>query len=121
MPIQHILLVDDSKTELAYLSDLLAKRGFTVRTAENGEDAMKRLAEGKPDLILMDVVMPGIGGIAAARAIVRSHPDEVILLLSADDPAGYLGSERLGDGVACLRKQDLSPDALRRIWNQPRD
>ena len=45
MPIQHILLVDDSKTELAYLSDLLAKKGFTVRTAENGEDAMKRLAE----------------------------------------------------------------------------
>ena len=71
MPIQHILLVDDSKTELAYLSDLLAKRGFTVRTAENGEDAMKRLAEGKPDLILMDVVMPGQNGFQLTRAITR--------------------------------------------------
>ena len=72
MPIQHILLVDDSKTELAYLSDLLAKRGFTVRTAENGEDAMKRLAEGKPDLILMDVVMPGQNGFQLTRSISRT-------------------------------------------------
>jgi twitching motility two-component system response regulator PilH len=71
MPIQHILLVDDSKTELAYLSDLLAKRGFTVRTAENGEEAMKRLAEGKPDLILMDVVMPGTNGYQLTRTITR--------------------------------------------------
>ena len=73
MPIQHILLVDDSKTELAYLSDLLAKRGFTVRTAENGEDAMKRLAEGKPDLILMDVVMPGLNGYQATRTLTRDE------------------------------------------------
>ena len=45
MPIQKILLVDDSKTELHHLSELLGKRGFEVRTAENGEDAMKRLGE----------------------------------------------------------------------------
>ena len=44
---------------------------FTVRTAENGEDAMKRLAEGKPDLILMDVVMPGTNGYQLTRSITR--------------------------------------------------
>ena len=71
MPIQHILLVDDSKTELFHLSDLLTKKGFTVRTAENGEEAMKRLAEAKPDLILMDVVMPGTNGYQLTRAITR--------------------------------------------------
>ena len=71
MPIHKILLVDDSKTELHALSDLLTKRGFTVRTAENGEEAMKRLAEEKPDLILMDVVMPGQNGYQATRAIKR--------------------------------------------------
>ena len=62
MPIQKILLVDDSKTELHFLSELLTKRGYAVRTAENGEEAMRRLAEEKPDLILMDVVMPGKNG-----------------------------------------------------------
>ena len=71
MAIQQILLVDDSKTELFHLSDLLAKRGFTVRTAENGDEAMRKLAEGKPDLILMDVVMPGTNGYQLTRAITR--------------------------------------------------
>ncbi len=71
MAIKNILLVDDSKTELHFMSELLAKRGFSVRTAENGEDAMRKLEEGKPDLILMDVVMPGQNGFQLTRAITR--------------------------------------------------
>jgi twitching motility two-component system response regulator PilH len=71
MPIHKILIVDDSKTELHFLSDLLSKRGYVVRTAENGEDAMRRLAEDKPDLILMDVVMPGQNGFQLTRSITR--------------------------------------------------
>ncbi|MES2889310.1 MAG: response regulator [Pseudomonadota bacterium] len=71
MAIHNILLVDDSKTELHHLSDLLSKRGYSVRTAENGEEAMRRLAEFKPDLILMDVVMPGQNGFQLTRAITR--------------------------------------------------
>lgn len=73
MPIQNILLVDDSKTELHLLSDILTQKGFTVRTAENGEEAMRRLAEAKPDLILMDVVMPGQNGFQLTRAITRDE------------------------------------------------
>jgi twitching motility two-component system response regulator PilH len=71
MPIQNILLVDDSKTELHLLSDMLSKQGYSVRTAENGEEAMRRLSEAKPDLILMDVVMPGTNGFQLTRAITR--------------------------------------------------
>ena len=71
MTIQNILLVDDSKTELHFMSDLLGKRGFTVRTAENAEEAMRRLGEETPDLILMDVVMPGQNGFQLTRSITR--------------------------------------------------
>jgi len=71
MTIQKVLLVDDSKTELHYLSEILLKRGYVVRTAENGEEAMQRLAEEKPDLILMDVVMPGQNGFQLTRSITR--------------------------------------------------
>ena len=71
MPIQKILVVDDSKTELHHLSEILGKRGYTVRTAENGEEALRRLAEEKPDLVLMDVVMPGQNGFQLTRAITR--------------------------------------------------
>ncbi len=71
MPIHKILVVDDSKTELYHLTEVLGKRGYTVRTAENGEEAMRRLAEEKPDLILMDVVMPGQNGFQLTRTITR--------------------------------------------------
>jgi twitching motility two-component system response regulator PilH len=71
MPIHKVLVVDDSKTELMYLTDLLQKNGMSVRTAENADDAFRRLAEDKPDLILMDVVMPGQNGFQLTRAITR--------------------------------------------------
>ena len=71
MTIQKVLVIDDSKTELMALTDILQRQGMQVRTAENGEDAMKRLAEDKPDLILMDVVMPGQNGFQLTRAISR--------------------------------------------------
>ncbi|REM69305.1 response regulator, partial [Mycobacterium tuberculosis] len=71
MPIRKILVVDDSKTELVFLTDLLQKNGFAVKTAENADDAMRRLEEEHPDLILMDVVMPGQNGFQLTRAIAR--------------------------------------------------
>lgn len=73
MSIQKILLVDDSKTELHHLSELLGKRGYQVRTAENGDEALRRLSEDKPDLILMDVVMPGQNGFQLTRSITRNE------------------------------------------------
>jgi twitching motility two-component system response regulator PilH len=71
MAIHKVLVVDDSKTEIMYMTDILVKNGFAVRSAENAEDAFKRLAEEKPDLILMDVVMPGQNGFQLTRAISR--------------------------------------------------
>ncbi|MEY2873433.1 MAG: hypothetical protein RLZZ373_804 [Pseudomonadota bacterium] len=71
MPIHNILLVDDSRTELHVLTDLLVRQGFRVRTAENGDEALRRIAEEKPDLILMDVVMPGQNGFQLTRTITR--------------------------------------------------
>jgi twitching motility two-component system response regulator PilH len=74
MPIQKVLIVDDSKTELMFLTELLQRNGMDVRTAQGADDAFKRLAEDKPDLILMDVVMPGQNGFQLTRAISRT-PD----------------------------------------------
>ena len=71
MSIRNVLIVDDSKTELMFLSEMLKKAGFAVTTAENAEDAQRKLDQGKPDLILMDVVMPGQNGFQLTRAISR--------------------------------------------------
>jgi twitching motility two-component system response regulator PilH len=71
MAVQKILVVDDSKTELYYLRDLLAKAGYSVTTAESAEQCFAALADDKPDLILMDVVMPGQNGFQITRAVSR--------------------------------------------------
>jgi twitching motility two-component system response regulator PilH len=72
--IQKILIVDDSPTERYYLTDILVKQGFSVTSAENGEDALLKIKADKPQLILMDVVMPGANGFQVTRAIARD-PD----------------------------------------------
>ncbi len=72
MPIHKVLIIDDSKTELMFMTDLLQRNGMTVRTAQGAEDAFKRLADEKPELILMDVVMPGQNGFQLTRAINRT-------------------------------------------------
>lgn len=71
MAIQKVLIVDDSPTERYYLTDILVTNGFTVTTAENGEEAFAKIRLEKPDLILMDVVMPGQNGFQVTRAIAR--------------------------------------------------
>ena len=72
MAIHKVLIVEDSKTETMFLMDLLQKNGYSVRSAGNAEDAFKRLSEEKPDLILMDVVMPGQNGFQLTRSINRT-------------------------------------------------
>jgi twitching motility two-component system response regulator PilH len=71
MAIKKILIVDDSPTERHVLNDLLTKAGYDVVASDNGEDAIQKAKQLKPDLILMDVVMPGLNGFQATRAISR--------------------------------------------------
>ncbi|MCY7308264.1 MAG: response regulator [Rhodoferax sp.] len=72
MAVRTVLIVDDSKTELMFLTDVLQKNALTVRTAQSADEAFKRLAEERPDLILMDVVMPGQNGYQLTRSISRN-------------------------------------------------
>jgi len=71
MAIKNILVVDDSPTDRQYMLETLAKKGFQVVTAESGEDAIVKAKAELPDLILMDVVMPGLNGYQATRQITR--------------------------------------------------
>ena len=71
MPVRKILVVDDSPTDRQFLLETLAKKGYQVVTAESGEDAIAKAKSELPDLILMDVVMPGLNGYQATRTITR--------------------------------------------------
>jgi twitching motility two-component system response regulator PilH len=71
MAIKRILVVDDSPTERAFLQGILVKKGYDVITADSGEDGIAKSKTDKPDLILMDVVMPGLNGFQATRQITK--------------------------------------------------
>jgi DNA-binding NarL/FixJ family response regulator len=116
----RVLVVDDNEAFRDVLRDLIAAApGFVLAgLACSGEAALDDLGRVSPQLVLMDVMMPGIGGVGATEVITRRDPDVVVLLLSVDDSAAYLAGERFGDGVASLRKQDLTPRELRQIWNR---
>lgn len=74
MTTAHILVVDDSPTDRHFLADLLTRHGYSVTTADNGESALLQIRSKRPDLVLMDVVMPGQNGFHATREIARD-PD----------------------------------------------
>ena len=71
MTIRKILIVDDSPTERHILANILTKNGYQVGVAECGEEALIKTKEGMPDLVLMDVVMPGLNGFQATRMITK--------------------------------------------------
>ena len=81
MSIRKILIVDDSPTERHVLNDMLTKSGYEVVASDNGEDAILKAKSLKPDLILMDVVMPGMNGFQATRAITRDEVTKNIPVL----------------------------------------
>jgi twitching motility two-component system response regulator PilH len=85
MAIQNILIVEDSKTETMFLEDLLRKNGYIVHSAENAAAAMACLLQNRPDLILMDVVMPGQNGFQLTRTITRTpaYADIPIILCTS--------------------------------------
>ncbi len=71
MAIKRILLVDDSATERHIIGEILTNAGFEVFLAEDGEKGVAQAKALKPDLIVMDVVMPGLNGFQATRAITK--------------------------------------------------
>jgi twitching motility two-component system response regulator PilH len=81
MPIKSILIVDDSATDRQFLSDLLAKNGFTVTTAQNAEEALAKAKQLRPDLVLMDIVMPGQNGFQATRALSKDEATKQIPII----------------------------------------
>jgi twitching motility two-component system response regulator PilH len=81
MAIKTILVVDDSPTDRQFLSELLSKNGFKVATADSAEDAMAKVKQSRPDLVLMDVVLPGQNGFQATRALTRDEATKSIPII----------------------------------------
>jgi two-component system invasion response regulator UvrY len=117
-PEVRVLTVDDQAVFRRVAHDVIdATPGFeSVGDAESGEEALSEVERLRPALVLLDVRMPGIGGIEAARRIAAAHPETVVVLISIEDFEEFGEDAHECGAVALLRKQDFRPGLLRSIW-----
>jgi len=95
----NILIVDDSPTEVHVFKTMLEKNGHTVNVAESGEEGIERAKEIIPDLVLMDIVMPGINGFQATRqlaTIEETASIPVIIVTTKDQETDKVWGIRQG-------------------------
>ena len=83
-----ILLVDDEAEIRELVGEFLGRRGYRIKTAASGEEGLASVRNGPPDLILLDVYMPGMTGVEMLRQVSRSHPKVGVIMLTAsqDEP-----------------------------------
>jgi len=104
----RLLIVDDDPDLLVLLADELRADGFEVQTARSGEEALRRLGQAWPDLLIIDLVMTGIDGLALAREI-KSQADLPMIVLSAIDA---------GDSKADLL-EEVAEDYVTKPYHYP--
>ncbi len=111
-----VLAVDDQDVFRRALRELIAATpGFEqVGEAASGVEALERVEELRPDLVLLDVRMPGMDGLETARRLARTTRPPVVVLISLDASAA---SPAACGAAAFLRKQQLSTATLRAVWS----
>jgi twitching motility two-component system response regulator PilH len=95
----RVLVVDDSPTELSQMKDMLEELGHDVMTADNGIDGVKLATNEQPDIVLMDIVMPGMNGFQATRQIWRGAETRhipVIIVSSKSQETDKVWGKRQG-------------------------
>jgi len=113
----RVLTVDDQELFLRVAEDVIAATaGFeSVGEAASGEEALDAVERLAPQLVLLDVRMPGLDGIEVAHRLATAHPETVVVLISIGERADLPAAARLND-VPLVRKQDFGPRLLRRLW-----
>lgn len=102
----NILIVDDSSAHLYAMSQLLEDDGYNVVTAQSGEEGVEKARQNKPDLILMDIVMPGMSGFKATRELAKDDDTKsipIIYVTTKDQETDKIWGMRQG-AVAYLTK-----------------
>jgi DNA-binding NarL/FixJ family response regulator len=117
MSVQVLICDDQAAFRVAAREVVNATQGFeVVGESETGEDSVEAAGRLHPDLVLMDVHLPGIDGLEASRRIRAADPNVAVLLLSTYDPEAFV--ERLsGSGaIAFIPKAAFGSDRLTEVW-----
>lgn len=114
----RVLIVDDQEPfRLAAETVVELTDGFdVVGHAETGEASVDMARELSPDLVLMDVNLPGIDGLEATRRILAERPETVVIVVSTYEPAEYEPRATEAGAAAYIPKSELEPDRLSDAW-----
>jgi DNA-binding NarL/FixJ family response regulator len=114
-----VLVVDDQLPfRLAARAVIRRADGFElVGEAASGEEAVAKAAELHPELVLMDINMPGINGIEATRQIVAREPTVVVFLCSTYELSDLPAEATTSGARAYINKEEMGPDVLARLWD----
>ena len=95
--LKKILVVDDEDDVRLFLQDFLAERDLQVDTAGSGQEAIDKTAAMLPDIILLDIMMPGMDGLECLRQIKSKHPNVAVVMITAlKDEARIANAKKLG-------------------------
>jgi two-component system invasion response regulator UvrY len=113
-----VWVVDDQASfRLAAAAAVAATENFAMAgDCQTGESAIELIPDGSAGIVLMDIHMPGMGGIEATRRIRAAHPELIVLLTSTYDVEDLPAEAADCGAAAYLHKEDLSPELLTRIW-----
>ena len=107
-----IMVVDDSPFASKQIQDVVEENGYeVVAYAANGEDGIKLYDEMHPDIVIMDIIMPGLDGLETAQILMKKHPDVKIMMLSSLCGASTLEEVR-GIGLKYLIPKPWEDDVL---------
>jgi DNA-binding NarL/FixJ family response regulator len=114
----RVLVVDDQAPfRLAMAAVVEATDGFVVvGTATSGEESLEMAAALRPDLVLMDVNLPGIDGVEATRRLLAGDPSPVVLLLSTYDEEAGADFVAESGAAGYVTKSEFGPDRLEAVW-----
>lgn len=113
----RVVTVDDQPAfRRAVAAVVHATPGFELAgEAASGEEGLTIVGRLQPDVVLLDVRMPGIDGVETARQLSAERPDLVIVLISVQEPGAAPGAHKCG-ADALVAKRDLAPALLRDLW-----
>jgi DNA-binding NtrC family response regulator len=105
---KSVLLADDDPEVRAVIAEYLESRDCRVRHAENGIDAMRELGKAPPDVLIIDLMMPRLGGLTALRLVAGSYPKtRLIVITGADDSTLFSAAVAAGAHDVLLKPIDL--------------
>jgi signal transduction histidine kinase/ActR/RegA family two-component response regulator len=111
-----VLLIDDEKDIIKISREVLQTRGYRVITARSGEEGIAKYLENHVDLVLLDISMPGIGGVKCLRQIINLNPEAKVIIIS-----GYLSNGRIEKAMSLGAKAFLTkPYSIEDLWTTVR-